>query len=173
MVSKSVDAHRSVCYHQIEVNQFAEKAGASKSMKVAMAQLNPTIGDYAGNVGMIERTLAACAKGPIGCVPRVVSLRIPAADRSNGPVIQQACDATKRGGNLQRYPRPVSRLSSVVNRRQTGRAAQCRFADRRRQALAAEQVVAAHLMCSMARHFDPGQATSVVLFTGASGDQHL
>ena len=30
-------------------------------MKITMAQLNPTIGDFAGNLGRIERTLVACA----------------------------------------------------------------------------------------------------------------
>jgi NAD+ synthase (glutamine-hydrolysing) len=77
-------------------------------MRVAMAQLNPTIGDYAGNVDKIERTMALCAEGAPDLVvfPELFLSGYPPRDLlERAWFVRQAQEAVKRVVAIsERYP---------------------------------------------------------------------
>jgi NAD+ synthase (glutamine-hydrolysing) len=146
--------------------------GVYQPMRVVIAQLNPTIGDYAGNVDKIEQTLAACAADAPDLVvfPELFLCGYPPRDLlERAWFIQQAQDATKRVLELsQRYP--VTGILVGVplpTNRRTGKGLyNSALLIEGGQVLLQQNksLLPTYDVFDEARYFDPAQATSVVPF---------
>jgi NAD+ synthase (glutamine-hydrolysing) len=149
--------------------------GVFQSMRIAMAQLNPTIGDYAGNVDKIEQTLAACAaEGAPDLVvfPELFLCGYPPRDLlERAWFIQQAQDAVKRVLEIsQRYPKagilvgvplPTDRLTGkgLYNSALLIAGGQVLLQQNK-------SLLPTYDVFDEARYFDPAQTTAVVPFHG-------
>jgi NAD+ synthase (glutamine-hydrolysing) len=141
-------------------------------MRVVIAQLNPTIGDYAGNVDKIEQTLAARAADAPDLVvfPELFLCGYPPRDLlERAWFIQQARDATKRVLEVsQRYP--VTGILVGVplpTNRRTGKGLyNSALLIEGGQVLLQQNksLLPTYDVFDEARYFDPAQATSVVPF---------
>jgi NAD+ synthase (glutamine-hydrolysing) len=143
-------------------------------MKVAMAQLNPTIGDYADNVSRIEQTLAACSEdGPdLVVFPELFLCGYPPRDLlERGWFIAQAQDAVDavlevsrrypQTGILVGAPMPTDRLTGkgLYNAAlliEAGKVLQQQN----------KSLLPTYDVFDESRYFDPASRTSVVQFHG-------
>jgi NAD+ synthase (glutamine-hydrolysing) len=147
-------------------------SGVYQPMRVVIAQLNPTIGDYAGNVDKIEQTLAARAADAPDLVvfPELFLCGYPPRDLlERAWFIQQARDATKRVLEVsQRYP--VTGILVGVplpTNRRTGKGLyNSALLIEGGQVLLQQNksLLPTYDVFDEARYFDPAQATSVVPF---------
>jgi NAD+ synthase (glutamine-hydrolysing) len=143
-------------------------------MKVAMAQLNPTIGDYAGNSRKIEQTLAACAaEGPdLVVFPELFLCGYPPRDLlERAWFIRQAQDAVTSVLALsQRYPKAGILVGAPLpTDRLTGKGlynAALLIEDGKVLQQQDKSLLPTYDVFDEARYFDPAQAISVVPFHG-------
>jgi len=144
-------------------------------MRIAMAQLNPTIGDFAGNLDKMEQTLAACAaEGAPDLVvfPELFLCGYPPRDLlERAWFIRQAQDAVKRVLEIsQRYPEagilvgvplPTDRLTGkgLYNSALLIEGGQVLLQQNK-------SLLPTYDVFDEARYFDPARAISVVPFHG-------
>jgi NAD+ synthase (glutamine-hydrolysing) len=139
-----------------------------------MAQLNPTIGDYAGNVDKLERTLAACADDAPDLVvfPELYLCGYPPRDLlERAWFIHQSLDAVTRVQEVSRHypgtgilvgaPLPTDRLTGkgLYN-------AALLIEDGRVLLQQNKSLLPTYDVFDEARYFDPAQAISVAPFHG-------
>ena len=146
--------------------------GVYQPMRVAIAQLNPTIGDYAGNVDKIEQTLAACAADAPDLVvfPELFLCGYPPQDLlERAWFIQQARDATTRVLELSQHCPNTGILVGVplpTNRRTGKGLYNSALLIEGGQVLLQQNksLLPTYDVFDEARYFDPAQTTSVVPF---------
>jgi NAD+ synthase (glutamine-hydrolysing) len=143
-------------------------------MRVAMAQLNPTIGDYAGNIEKIEQTLAAsAAEGPdLVVFPELFLCGYPPRDLlERAWFIRQAQDAVMRVLEIsERYPKTGILVGAPLpTDRPTGKGlynAALLMEEGKVLLQQNKSLLPTYDVFDEARYFDPAQTTSVVPFHG-------
>jgi NAD+ synthase (glutamine-hydrolysing) len=139
-----------------------------------MAQLNPTIGDFAGNVEKLERTLAACANEAPDLVvfPELYLCGYPPRDLlERAWFIYQSMDAVTRVREVSRRYPGMGLLVGVPlpTNRLTGKGlynAALLIEDGRVLQQQNKSLLPTYDVFDEARYFDPAQTTSVVPFHG-------
>ncbi len=143
-------------------------------MRVALAQLNPVIGDYAGNVAKIEHTLAGCAADAPDLVvfPELFLCGYPPRDLLERTwFIQQARDALQQVLVLsERYPHTGILVGAPLpTDRATGKGLNnsALLIEGGRLLLRQDKsLLPTYDVFDEARYFDPATATAVVPFHG-------
>jgi NAD+ synthetase len=140
-------------------------------MKIALAQLNPTIGDFEGNFALIRE--AAEKARALGCdlvvLPELVTTGYPPRDLLTEPFfVQQNLDGLK---GLIRQVRGIGVLLGYVERRLSGPGkglfnAAMLFEDGRVLARARKQLLPTYDVFDEERHFEPGRRVSAVNYKG-------
>jgi NAD+ synthase (glutamine-hydrolysing) len=139
-----------------------------------MAQLNPIVGDYAGNVTAIEQTLAACAEGAPELVvfSELCLCGYPPRDLlERAWFIRQAQDAVSRVLEIsQRYPQTGILIGSPLpTDRPTGKGlynAALLIEDGKILHQQNKSLLPTYDVFDEARYFDPARAISLVPFHG-------
>jgi NAD+ synthase (glutamine-hydrolysing) len=143
-------------------------------MRIAMAQLNPIIGDYAGNVRMVEQTLAACAEDAPDLVvfPELFLCGYPPQDLlERAWFIEQAQDAVREVLAISRRCPQTGILVGVPlpTDKRTGKGlynAALLIEGGRVLLQQNKSLLPIYDVFDEARYFDPAQATSIVPFHG-------
>ncbi len=123
-------------------------ARPADSLKIALAQLNPTVGDVAGNAEKVRRARDEAARlgADLVAFPELFIAGYPPEDLVLKPAFQAACRAGGRGARAREHERPgvarrhalgrgrqaLQRLCAARGRRDRGAALQGRSAELRR-----------------------------------------